>query len=113
MAGLNCGEVSLAAWPMLQRGVRAATRVSDLEVAAAVRDLAALGVATSESGAASLAGLRRLRLDSRAGSLLRPSSTLVLFDTEGVTDPVGYEAVLSGSTTQGRDVGGAGHAAGR
>lgn len=99
MAGLNCGEVSLAAWPMLQQGVRAATRVSDLEAAAAVRDLAAVGIATSESGAASLAGLRRLRLDSRAGSLLRPSSTVVLFDTEGVTDPTGYEAVLAASAT--------------
>lgn len=99
MAGLNCGEVSLMAWPMLQRGIRAATRVSDIEAAAAVRDLAAVGVATSESGAASLAGLRRLRLDSRAGSLLRPSSTVVLFDTEGVTDPAGYAQILAGSAT--------------
>ncbi len=98
MAGLNCGEVSLVAWPLLQRGVRAATRVSDLEAAAAVRDLAAIGIASSESGAASLAGLRRLRLDSRAGSLLRPNSTVVLFDTEGVTDAVGYESMLAGAT---------------
>ncbi|GGT40454.1 pyridoxal-phosphate dependent enzyme [Nonomuraea spiralis] len=114
MAGLNCGEVSLVAWPALQQGVRAATRVSDLEVAAAVRDLAALGVATSESGAAGLAGLRRLRLDSRAGSLLRPRSTLVLFDTEGVTDPAGYEAILAGSSTaRGRTEEGSGHVAGR
>lgn len=104
MAGLNCGEVSVAAWPLLQRGVRAATRVSDLEAAAAVRDLAAIGVATSESGAASLAGLRRLRLDSRAGSLLRPSSTVVLFDTEGVTDRAGYEAILGdGHGSEGQD----------
>ncbi|WP_053202922.1 diaminopropionate ammonia-lyase [Jiangella muralis] len=99
MAGLNCGEVSLAAWPMLQHGVRAATRVSDLEATVAIRDLAAVGIATSESGAASLAGLRRLRLDSRAGSLLRPSSTVVLFDTEGVTDPAGYDAILAGTAT--------------
>lgn len=99
MAGLNCGEVSLTAWPLLQRGIRAATRVFDLEAAAAVRDLAAVGVATSQSGAASLAGLRRLRLDSRAGSLLRPSSTVMLFGTEGVTDPLGYEAILAGSAT--------------
>lgn len=97
MAGLNCGQVSLMAWPLLQQGIRAASRVSELEAAAAVRDLAAVGVTTSESGAVSLAGTRRLRLDSRAGSLLRPSSTVVLFETEGVTDPEGYRAVLAGS----------------
>jgi diaminopropionate ammonia-lyase len=87
MAGLNCGEVSADAWPILQRAVRAAVRVSDREAHAAVRDLAPYGIDCSESGAASLAGLRRLRLDTRSGSLLRPGATVVLFNTEGVTAP--------------------------
>ncbi|MGC4109902.1 MAG: diaminopropionate ammonia-lyase [Nocardioides sp.] len=98
MAGLNCGEVSWDAWPHLQRGVRAAVRVTDLEAELAVRDLAAAGVDASESGAASLAGLRRLRLDSRAGSLLRPSSTIVLFVTEGVTDAAAHHVIVHDRT---------------
>jgi diaminopropionate ammonia-lyase len=95
MAGLNCGEVSYNAWPVLAQGVRAAVRLSDLEATAAVRELAGLGIASSESGAASLAALRRLRLDARAGSLLRPASSVVLFDTEGVTDQVAYNAAIA------------------
>ena len=91
MAGLNCGEVSADAWPILKQSVRAATRVSDLEARGAVRDLARHGILCGESGAASLAGLRRLRLDTRSGSFLRPTSAVVLFNTEGVMAPVGLD----------------------
>ena len=60
MAGLNCGTVSLIAWPTVQAGVDAFIAVDDPAAEQAMRDLAAVGVVAGETGAASLAGLRAL-----------------------------------------------------
>jgi diaminopropionate ammonia-lyase len=60
MAGLDCAEVSPAAWPSLRHGIAGTVTVSDDEAAAAIRDLRAAGLRIGESGAAPLAGLRRL-----------------------------------------------------
>jgi diaminopropionate ammonia-lyase len=58
MAGLNCGTVSASAWPVLHDGLDAAVAVSDEDALRAVADLAALGVSSGPSGAATLAGVR-------------------------------------------------------
>jgi diaminopropionate ammonia-lyase len=84
MAGLDCAEVSIAAWPTLRAGIRATVTVTDAEAHAAMRELAALGLAIGDSGAAALAGLRALELD---GSVL-------LIATEGPTDPEGYAEIV-------------------
>src|SRR6478735_6525729 len=55
MAGLNCGTVSLLAWPTVLAGVDAFVAVADDAAERAMRDLAALGVVAGETGAASLA----------------------------------------------------------
>src|SRR5690606_29718401 len=60
MAGLDCAEVSPAAWPSLLTGVRGTVTVDEDEVQAAMRELAAAGMAIGESGAAPLAALRAL-----------------------------------------------------
>ena len=52
MAGLDCAEVSAAAWPTLRDGVHGTIAVTDAEADAAVRELAAAGFAIGESGAA-------------------------------------------------------------
>jgi diaminopropionate ammonia-lyase len=77
MAGLDCAEVSPAAWPTLRDGIHATVTVSDDEVAAAMRELADAGMAIGESGAAPLAGLRHLDLP--------PGSRVLLVATEGPT----------------------------
>ena len=61
MAGLNCGTVSMIAWPALSSGVDAFVAVGDGAAEQAMRDLAAVGVVAGETGAASLAGLRAAR----------------------------------------------------
>ncbi|WP_329238106.1 diaminopropionate ammonia-lyase [Actinoallomurus sp. NBC_01490] len=94
MAGLNCGEVSHVAWPMLRRGLRAAVAVSDDEVRDAMRRLAAEGIASSESGAAGLAGLAVLLREKafpHAGD-----GTVLVVGTEGVTDLDAYRAAVAG-----------------
>src|SRR5690606_15932773 len=57
MAGLNCGVPSLAAWPVLSRGIDVFVAVGDGYVPEAVRLLAAEGIEAGETGAAGLAGL--------------------------------------------------------
>ena len=57
MAGLNCGTVSVVAWPAISTGVDLFVAVGDHDAENAMRDLAGIGVTAGETGAASLAGL--------------------------------------------------------
>jgi diaminopropionate ammonia-lyase len=97
MAGLDCAEVSKAAWPTLLPGIRGTVTVSDAEAGAAMRELAAVGLAIGDSGAAPLAGLRALRSDPRCAALreLVALERVLLVGTEGPTDPDGYRATVA------------------
>lgn len=57
MAGLNCSEVSLTAWPSIKRGVDLFVAIEDDRTLDAMRLLAGAGIDSGESGAAGLAGL--------------------------------------------------------
>ncbi len=87
MAGLNCGTVSSAAWPVLQAGCDAAVAVSDEDALRAVDDLAGFGVSSGPSGAATLAGARAVLRDRerRAALDLDDRAVVVLLSTEGAT----------------------------
>ncbi len=90
MAGLDCSEVSPAAWPTLLHGIDGMVTVDDDEAAAAVVELARHGLAIGESGAAPLAGLRALATDPACAGLrsavgLGPSSRVLLVASEGPT----------------------------
>lgn len=88
MAGLNCGTVSRAAWPVLQAGCDAAVSVSDPDARQAVNDLRRLGVSSGPSGAATLAGVRAaLSTPGRRTALDLPEdAVVVLLSTEGNPD---------------------------
>ncbi|HEX2413913.1 MAG TPA: pyridoxal-phosphate dependent enzyme [Thermoleophilaceae bacterium] len=93
MAGLDCAEVSAAAWPSLQRGIHGTLVVSDAEAESAVQELAHAGLAIGHSGAATLAGLRALATETACAPLretvgLGPSSRVLAIATEGRTDLV-------------------------
>jgi diaminopropionate ammonia-lyase len=101
MAGLDCAEISEAAWPTLRDGIHGMLTVGDPEVHAAMRELAAAGLAIGDCGAAPLAGLRALATDPQAAALrdavaLGPDSRVLLIGTEGPTDPPAYERTVSG-----------------
>ena len=85
MAGLDCAEVSLAAWPTLRAGIAATVTVTDEQSHAAMRELAEAGLRIGESGAAPLAALRSASIDAE-----RP----LLVATEGVTDPDAYAMIV-------------------
>jgi diaminopropionate ammonia-lyase len=94
MAGLDCAEVSPAAWPSLRAGITGTVTVSDAQTAEAMRVLARRGLLIGHSGAATLAGLHALGPELRAAVSLE---RVLLLATEGPTDPEGQEAVLSAS----------------
>jgi diaminopropionate ammonia-lyase len=92
MAGLNCGTLSSAAWPVLRAGCDAAVAVGDADAATAVADLARLGLSSGPSGAATLAGVRAALTGPGAGARrealrIDGSSVVVLLSTEGRPAP--------------------------
>ena len=103
MAGLNCGLPSLAAWPTLRRGVDLFLSVEDRFAEEAMRLLwrPAPGdprVEAGESGAAGLAGLIALLSDdafraARERLRLSGATTALAINTEGATDPEGFQRI--------------------
>lgn len=94
MAGLDCAEVSVAAWPSLRDGIHGTVTVSDDEALAAMGELAATGLAIGESGAAPLAALRALATEPGCSALrdhvgLGTGSRVLLVATEGLTGGAG------------------------
>ena len=90
MAGLDCAEVSPAAWFDLLDGIHGTVAVTDEEARAAVTELAAAGLAIGDSGAAPLAALRALTSDPACAELreaiaLGAHTRVVLIATEGPT----------------------------
>ena len=97
MAGLACGEPSLLAWQELERAAAAFMAVPDAAVAPCMRLLAAQGITAGASGVAGLAGLLLAARDgpARAALDLRRDSRVLLFSTEGATDPDAYQDLLA------------------
>ncbi|BBE73462.1 diaminopropionate ammonia-lyase [Oharaeibacter diazotrophicus] len=100
-AGLACGEVSELAWEILATGADAVVRVPDDAAVATMRALAA-GVAgdrpivAGESAVAGLAALAALSRDPAACAALGlgPTSRVLVFGTEGDTDPELYARLV-------------------
>ena len=100
MAGLDCAEVSVAAWPSLRAGVHGTITVTDAEVHAAMRELAAAGRAIGDSGAAPVAALRALAGDEACQALreatgITAETRVLLIATEGPTDPAAYRRAVT------------------
>ena len=101
MSGLACGEVSSLAWEILQPGAHFAMTLKD---EAAMRTMRLLAEApfgdaplvAGESGVAGLAGLIALARDAEArrGVGLGTDSRVVVFGTEGATDPELYRRIV-------------------
>lgn len=99
MAGLACGVPSTLAWRLLSRGADAFVSVPDDGVPAAMRLMADHAVAAGETGVAGLVGLRAVAasVEARAAVGLGPSSRVLLYGTEGATDPSIYREIVGRS----------------
>jgi diaminopropionate ammonia-lyase len=103
MAGLSCGEPSLVAWGVLQPCVDAFLTIGDEEAIAAMRQVAhgARGdpaLVAGESGAAAYAALWTVSAspNDRASLGIDGDSRILLFGTEGATDPELYGQLVRG-----------------
>ncbi len=102
MAGLACGEPSLIAWQELDRAAAAFLAIPDGAAVEAMRALAAEGIVSGESGAAGLGGLLAAAGDPAARTALGldAGSRVLLFSTEGATDPDLYARLVPGSAAR-------------
>ncbi len=104
MAGLNCGTPSLLAWPILAAGVDLFLAIPDAFAVEAMRTYyhpkgADTRTVSGESGAAGLGALLAL---VKAPELEQPreelglggESRILLFNTEGDTDPVSFRRIV-------------------
>lgn len=99
MVGLNCGRPSLVAWPYVSTGIDVFVAVDDDAARSAMRQLAAAGVVSGETGAAGLAGLVEVcRLDCvevRERLELDESAAVLVISTEGATDEASYRSIVA------------------
>lgn len=100
MAGLNCGTPSSIAWPILLHGIDAMISITDETARQAMRELAMVEVVSGESGAAGLGGLLDVVNDVCGDSLkeefgLNSNSKILIFSTEGATDPDTYYDIIN------------------
>ncbi len=98
MAMLECYTPSLVAWRILDAVVSAFITVSEEDARHAMRKLAFRDepIIAGESGAAGLAGLLAATGDEnvRARLGLNETSSILLINTEGATDPASYENIV-------------------
>lgn len=97
MAGLSCGEVSLVAWPVIAAAVDDFLTIGDESIGPLMRRLAReSSIVAGESAVAGLAGLMAAAgdrdLPRRLG--LSAESRVLLFGTEGATDPEVYRRLI-------------------
>ena len=99
MAGLACGEVSLLAWQELERSAFAFMAVPDEGVAPAMRVLRDAGIEAGESAVAGLLALDAALADPEAAAALGlgPANRVLVFGTEGATDPELYARMTAPS----------------
>ncbi|MBX9749320.1 MAG: diaminopropionate ammonia-lyase [Roseococcus sp.] len=97
MAGLACGEPSLLAWQELERSAFAAMTVPDALVGPTMRAMREQGIEAGESGVAGLIALEGALAHPFAGAVLglTPESRVLIFGTEGATDPELYEKLTA------------------
>lgn len=105
MAGLNCGMPSQVAWPLIRDRFDLFMTIEDEAALMAMRYYyrglsGAPSIESGESGAATLGGLLTLcdsegMAEARRSVALDANSTVLLLNTEGATDPEGWQRVVS------------------
>jgi diaminopropionate ammonia-lyase len=103
MAGLNCGRASMLAWPIISTGIDAFITIEDHRAREAMRALSRAGVVAGETGGAGLGGLLELltgpeHAQNRKQLHVNEASRVLVFITEGATDPHAYAEIVGHSS---------------
>lgn len=83
MCGMNCGTVSMTAWPFLHHGVDASVTITDDESAKAQQMLRDMEINVGPCSAATLAALLNISEGERKKMHLNRDAVIVLLGTEG------------------------------
>ena len=89
----------MLAWPIVSTGVDAFISIDDERAREAMRALARSGIVAGETGAAGLGGLLELLTgpgsnQHRKDLHVDETTRVLLFITEGATDPQGYANII-------------------
>ena len=98
MAGLSCGEPSMLGWEILKNGADDFITISDQSIPSTMRMLAK-NIPAIEAGESAVAGLAALIEVMKNKEIsekidLNTDSIVLLFGTEGATDPEIYHSIL-------------------
>ena len=106
MAGLNCGQPSIGVWPVIRDLARYYIACDDELTARGMRLYANPvqgdpAIVSGESAAVGLGLVDRIMSDENAGEIRKvlgfdKNSVILLFSTEGATDPDNYKRVVCG-----------------
>lgn len=103
MGGLSCGEVSIIGWEILKNNADDFATISDDNVKPAMCLMAMgigvdQGIEAGESAVAGVAALMELKDNTELKKALgiNSQSRILLFGTEGATDPELYNEIVSG-----------------
>jgi diaminopropionate ammonia-lyase len=106
MAGLACGEPNVQTWKILRDYAYGYISCSDSLSARGMKRLASplgsdLKIVSGESGAVGIGLLERMMRDTGAAEIksqlgLNKNSVVLIFNTEGDTDPDNYLRVING-----------------
>ena len=95
MAGMNCGTISSISWPTILAGIDGFIEVSNEFAIKGMKTYANEGIISGETGASGLGGLLEIT-EQDNGKLFRTqfnlneNSNILIFSTEGATDPDFY-----------------------
>ena len=99
MAGLSCGEPSLVGWAILSSGADDFITISDDLIPSVMRFLSKNSpyIEAGESSVAGLAGLIEIMKNQKVAKNigLGSASIVLLFGTEGATDPEIYNSIIN------------------
>ncbi len=101
MAGLNCGEANTLTLPVLEAHAEFFFSMSDEYTEEGMRELAAAGVVAGECGGIGTGLVKALMTQEELAEYrdalgLDENSIILLFSTEGDTDPVNYKKIIEG-----------------
>ncbi|MBI5471886.1 MAG: diaminopropionate ammonia-lyase [Ignavibacteriae bacterium] len=97
MVGMNCDSPSLISFPIIRQGMNCFVSIPDEPAKEAMRMFKRCNISSGETGAAGLGALLEMLSDdsdARKRLALDADSRVLLFSTEGITDPEMYQRII-------------------
>ena len=98
MVGMNCDSPSLISFPVIQGGIQCFVSISDERAKESMRLYGKSNIISGETGAAGLGAVLEIlcheNSDARSRLGMDTHSRVLVFSTEGATDPESYKTIV-------------------